>query len=239
MNRAAQVFFILLLPYFLFAQADTLETTKHLFLKKAILPSSLIVAGSLISGKKIELDIRTKVLERTSGKRQTTMDDYFYFAPIAEMYVADLVGVRAKNHWFDQSKNLLMTMALNQIITSSFKQLLNKTRPNGEHHSMPSGHTSSAFATATVLQEEFKSTSPILAYSGFAFSTTTGTLRVINNKHWLSDVLVGAGIGILSAKIIYHFEPLKNWNPFKNRKNMVIYPSIQHHSYSVQSFFVF
>ena len=61
-----------------------------------------------------------------------------------------------------------------------------------------------------------------LAYSGYLFATTTGVFRVLNNKHWVGDVLVGAGIGILVTDLVYRFEPLKNWNPFKNKKTKVI-----------------
>ncbi|HIP32032.1 MAG TPA: phosphatase PAP2 family protein, partial [Crocinitomicaceae bacterium] len=105
------------------------------------------------------------------------------------------------------------------------KNILNKTRPNGGDYSMPSGHTSLAFTNATVLYNEFNQTAPILAYSGYLFSSATGVFRMINNKHWLSDVLVGAGIGILATEIIYRIKPLKNWNPFKKTEGVTLVPS--------------
>ncbi len=79
---------------------------------------------------------------------------------------------------------------------------------------------------ATVLFHEFKNTKPVLAYSGFVFASATGVLRVLNNEHWTSDVIVGAGIGIVITDLVYRFEPLKNWNSFKNRKiSTIISPS--------------
>jgi hypothetical protein len=42
----------------------------------------------------------------------------------------------------------------------------------------------------------------------------------------LSDVLTGAGLGILITKLVYHFEPLKNFNPFKENENMILAPQI-------------
>jgi len=79
---------------------------------------------------------------------------------------------------------------------------------------------------ATVLFHEFKDTKPVLAYSGFVFASATGVLRVLNNEHWTSDVLVGAGLGIIITDLVYRFEPFKNWNPFKNRKiSTIISPS--------------
>lgn len=230
---------LICLSTFLFAQADTTSQSKQKFLKKAIFPTTLILAGSALSGSQVELKLRDQVLQKIGGNDHFPIDNYLQAAPIAEMYLADLVGIRAQNHWFDQSKNLLMTDVLNQTIVTVLKYAINKTRPNGNHHSFPSGHTSFAFANATVLYEEFRATGPVLAYSGFGFATTTGTLRILNNRHWLSDVMAGAGIGILSAKIIYHFQPLKNWNPFRKKKNLVVLPQFSDHSYALHLSLVF
>jgi hypothetical protein len=43
-----------------------------------------------------------------------------------------------------------------------------------------------------------------------------------NNKHWLPDVVLGAGLGILVSRLVYHWKPLKNWNPFLKKKNIAI-----------------
>jgi membrane-associated phospholipid phosphatase len=53
---------------------------------------------------------------------------------------------------------------------------------------------------------------------------------MVNDKHWISDVLVGAGIGILATELVYYFEPLKNFNPFKNSKNISFVPQIDPYS---------
>jgi len=79
---------------------------------------------------------------------------------------------------------------------------------------------------AQVLYEEFKDTSPVLSYSGYAFASTTGALRVFNNAHYISDILVGAGIGILVTKIVYLLNPIIPWNPLKKTKNVVFIPQI-------------
>jgi len=153
------------------------------------------------------------------------------FVPAVEMYIADVAGVKSKNHWFDQTKNLFISNLLTMGITYSLKYAINKTRPNGSPHSFPSGHTTFAFTNATVLYNEFYESSPVLAYSGYAVAITTGAFRMINNKHWFSDVLVGAGIGILVTNLVYYFEPMKNFNPFKKSKNIVVIPSIDYDSY--------
>lgn len=43
--------------------------------------------------------------------------------------------------------------------------------------------------------------------AGYAVAAGVGAMRVYNNKHWCSDILAGAGIGILSASIMYWLAP--------------------------------
>ena len=113
------------------------------------------------------------------------------------------------------------------VITHSLKRGIGKLRPDGSStHSFSSGHTATAFLGGTILYHEYKESNMLYASSGYLFSTTAAGLRVANNRHWVSDVLAGAGIGILVANLIYHFEPLKNWNPFKNTKNITFSPII-------------
>lgn len=89
---------------------------------------------------------------------------------------------------------------------------------------MPSGHTSFAFMNAEVLYNEFKETSPWLAYSGYLFATGTGTMRVMNNAHFVSDVIVGAGIAMLITKVVYWLDLIVRWNPFKKIRGVSFFP---------------
>jgi len=56
---------------------------------------------------------------------------------------------------------------------------------------------------------------------------------MLNNKHWVSDVLVGTGIGILVTELVYHFEPLKSFNPFKKSDKITFIPTISNESYGI------
>ncbi len=198
---------------------------KSSILKKSIFPTTLIGLGILINNSKFEKKIKTSLRNAVGNNYEFKIDDYFQFLPITQIFIADILGVKAKNHWFDQSKYLFFSNIISSTITFFLKKWIGKIRPNGTGNlSFPSGHTTFAFTNATVLYEELKKTSPLLAYSGFGFATTTGAFRMINNKHWLSDVLVGAGIGILSTYLVYHFNPFKNFNPFKKSKNITLLP---------------
>jgi membrane-associated phospholipid phosphatase len=203
---------------------DSIQPTP--FFKSSLLPVGLIGLGAIVNNSNFEKQWQTKLRNKVGNNFEFPIDNYLQYAPIAELYAADLAGVKAKKHWFDQTKYLLLSNLFSFALTHSLKTITNKKRPNGSPNSFPSGHTSLAFTNARILYREFKNTSPALAYSGYAFAVTTGSFRMINNKHWLSDVLAGAGIGIISTELVYYFEPFKNFNPFKKTKNITLIPQI-------------
>ncbi len=210
------------------AQIDSIsnfnQKPESSFLKKSIVPLTLIGTGLIINysnGSFGKENLQEKIHDNLNNFH-TNADDYLLFVPAVTMYTADLLKVESKNDAFTQTKYLAIAGLANNLITFGLKRITDEERPNGEDYSFPSGHTSNAFVMATVLHHEFIDTSPWLAYSGYAFATTTGVLRVLNNKHWVSDVLVGAGIGILVTDLVYKFEPLKDWNPFKTKNTHVI-----------------
>lgn len=188
-----------------------------------ILPAALTSAALVINNSDFERDIQPKI----NRELTTNIDDYLRFAPIAGMYMAEALGVQAENHWFDQSKNAVLSLLLTQLVTTGMKVSIDKERPNGfNNEAFPSGHTSLAFASATVLFEEFKNTEPLLAYSGYAFALTTGYLRIAKNRHWSSDVILGSAVGIAITKLVYHLDHLFAWNPFKRSEKLVFFPKL-------------
>ncbi|MDR1417396.1 MAG: phosphatase PAP2 family protein, partial [Prevotellaceae bacterium] len=110
-------------------------------------------------------------------------------------------------------------------VVQTLKYTVREQRPNnGSYNSYPSGHTSVAFVGATVMYHEFKSSNRLLAYSGFFVATAVGILRTTNQRHWASDVLAGAGIGILSTNLVYYFEPLKSWRLLPQSDRLTLLP---------------
>ncbi|NAS13336.1 phosphatase PAP2 family protein [Poritiphilus flavus] len=198
--------------------------------KQMIIPGVLGGTALLLNNGDFEQELQPKI----NQDLRTNIDDYTRFAPLALMYGADALGVQAENHWFDQSKNAALSLLLTQLITTGIKRSTAKTRPNNfNDEALPSGHTSLAFASATVLYEEFKNTEPLLAYSGYAFASTTAYLRMAKNKHWLSDVLLGSALGIAVTKLVYHFDYLFAWNPFKGPERLVVLPKLDFESSGV------
>lgn len=223
-------FFNLQAQHFTIKDSDSLKTNRPL-LKSSILPLSIIATGVIANNSQFEKGLQSDIRAKVSNDFHFRIDDYFQYAPIAEMYLADALHLEAKNHWFDQTKYLLISNIISAAITHGLKRTTLKTRPDlSSQHSFPSGHTSFSFTNASVLMHEFKDSAPVLAYSGYFFSTTTAAFRVINDRHWLSDVLVGAGIGILATELVYYLEPLKNFNPFQKNENISFVPMMDQNS---------
>jgi hypothetical protein len=92
--------------------------------------------------------------------------------------------------------DLIRGQLLNGIFTESLKVGVNRTRPTGSARSFPSGHTSASFTTAAVLQAHFGWGVGSAAYAAAGF---IGWTRVRDNQHWLSDVVFGSAVGVLSG----------------------------------------
>jgi membrane-associated phospholipid phosphatase len=199
-----------------------LVSKKEVSFKREILPVSLIAIGSALNYTNFKYFVKGKIANTTN----THLDNYIQYAPIAELYISDLAGIKHKNSVWNQTKYLAISEIITSALVQSLKLLTRVERPNGGTLSFPSGHTSNAFTSATVLYEEFRDENLAVALSGYGFSTATGILRMTNNKHWISDVLAGAGIGILVAHLVYSLEPLKNWKPISMSKKYLIIPSI-------------
>jgi membrane-associated phospholipid phosphatase len=190
-----------------YGQKDSVNTSKKIFFKKEIIPLSLIGTGIYVNYAKGSLGkVQLQNNIQNGLNFSTRADDVLQFAPIGVLGFADVLGLKTANNIKTQAKNIVLITATNYVIVKTLKITTNETRPNGSKHSFPSGHTSQAFAMAGILRHELKDSHPVLSYSGYLFATTTGTFRVLNNKHWVSDVLVGAGVGMLVTDIFYKIQ---------------------------------
>jgi len=94
--------------------------------------------------------------------------------------------------WVRAGSEMARSLAYTGIAVTALKVAVRRTRPNGGAYSFPSGHTAAAFAVAPVLARRFGWLAALPAY---AFATSTALGRMEDRKHYLSDVVVGAGIG--------------------------------------------
>src|SRR6185503_15547473 len=118
-------------------------------------------------------------------------------------------GVKSRNTWYNQATMFFLANALNGLLTKRIKHNTHVMRPDASDKlSFPSAHTSSAFVAAEMLHQEFKEQSPWISIAGYTMASAVGALRIMNNKHWLSDVAAGAGVGILSVRLTYLIYPM-------------------------------
>lgn len=182
--------------------------------KFVYVPSLLIISGIAINGNGEEGFKKEIAEERNEHfpKFGTHIDNYLQFSPIAIAYGLDALGYKSKTDIKNRTAILLKGELLMTGVVFGLKKLTHQLRPdNSGYNSFPSGHTAQAFAAATFLSEEYKSKFKWMPYLAYGIATSVGVLRMANNKHYLSDVLVGAGLGILSMKMSYLTHQYK-WN---------------------------
>lgn len=170
------------------------------------LPLTLAVMGIAANGNGRESFKKEVAEERDEHlpKFHTSVDNYLQFAPLAIAYGLDAAGVKSKTDLLNRSAILVKGELLMMGSVSILKKYTHQLRPDGStYNSFPSGHTAQAFAAATLLSEEYKDKLPWMPYAAYGLASSVGMLRMANNRHYISDVLLGAGIGILSMKVAY------------------------------------
>lgn len=210
-------------------EKNTIQDTipQHRWLKASIVPAALIISGTitLLPAKHCLLSkytIHDKVLDLFSGYT-TTADNYLQFAPLGAVFALKAAGVKSRSDFVNQAVITAKAELVMNLVVRGMKTWIHSERPTASgENSMPSGHTAQAFLSATILDMEYRDTSPWISVGGYVTATTTGILRMANNQHWISDVLIGAGIGIFSVKAVY----LTHQYRWGKKNNIVILPAI-------------
>lgn len=206
--------------------------------KKLIIPGILIsygVASLNISAlKQLNLSTRHEIYEHQPYKMK--LDNYTQYTPAVLVYGLNLAGIKGKHNL----KDLTIIYASSQLISAAFvvplKHLTKIERPDGSNfQSFPSGHAATAFSTAHFMFREYKEDHFWLSLAGYPFALFTGIYRAINNKHWVGDIVAGAGFGILSTELAYWLYPKINNLLFKNNKNTttIIAPFFQNNAFGL------
>lgn len=138
-----------------------------------------------------------------------SFDDYTQYVPLAAKYLMKVSGVKGRSSWGRMITSDVLSVALMAGSVELLKQTMDMSRPDGEDkHSFPSGHTAVAFMGATLLNKEYGHISPWVPIASYTVASATAIGRQLNSAHWLSDIVIGAGIGILSAELGYYFADL-------------------------------
>ncbi len=189
-----------------FTDAQRLEGYNKRYLLRAVLPSTaLIVAGistmhgrGLFSSQDL-FDYRNKTFPNFSSNA----DDFAMLAPLIGLYGINIISSQNRHELGRQTLLLVSSGLLTTAMVWPTKALTAIDRPNGKPHAFPSGHTAYAFTIATFMDKEFRHKSPWISVASYSIAGATGVFRVLNNAHWMSDVLAGAGVGLLSVNTVY------------------------------------
>ena len=142
-------------------------------------------------------------------KFQNGLDNYIQYSPFILTLALKTAGVENRNQWGRLFVSTAFSYATMAALINIAKYTIKEQRPDGtSRNSFPSGHTATAFASATILHKEYGLTRSLwYSAAGYAVATATGVMRVMNNRHWASDVIAGAGLGILCTSLMYWLAP--------------------------------
>ena len=171
----------------------------------------LFAAGWAIKGDKAMFRVNAKADQGGKSNTQlltdfkTGIDDYTQFFGPAMVVGLKLGGYEGRSDWPRLLASAGMSYAIMAGFVNGIKYSAKEMRPDGSTaNSWPSGHTATAFVGASLLHKEYGLTrSPWWSVAGYGVATATGVMRVLNNRHWISDVMSGAGIGIMSTELGY------------------------------------
>ncbi|GAM10827.1 PAP2 superfamily protein [Geobacter sp. OR-1] len=185
--------------------------------------TTALVAGSIAVTALYDEDIRDKVATRKGGNLDRAADiGSFVGDPFVHLGIAAAVysgGILGDSPKYKELGEMLGEAALlADASTLILKQTIGRGRPSAsgdsgsfrpfqfrtDYDSLPSMHTASSFAMASVVASA--ADSPITAIASYAAATFVGFSRIYQNKHWASDILLGAAIGELCGRVVtrYH-----------------------------------
>ena len=189
---------------------------------KSFVAPTLLVAAGLATFNQATKQRQTDWHAQHLAGFHTRTDDFLAVAPNLACVVLSLSGVKGRHQPKDQFLIGTIANVLALGTSTGLKYALNVERPDGTSLSFPSGHTTFAFVGASLLSKEYGGRSVWYSVAGYSVATSVGLLRMANNRHWLSDVLVGAGTGILATEVTYAIYPWLKRKIFKRDKWVVM-----------------
>ncbi len=187
---------------------------------KLVIPLSLMLAGGIM-----EDDHQGSWKNKIAVERNNFMpnfrnhiDDYAQFAPFVALYGLEWAGMKPRTDIRNRTAILIKAQVLNLGLVYILKNSFGTRRPDGTALSFPSGHTANVFAGAALLSAEYGQESPWVSILAYTLASGVGVMRMANNKHYISDVLFGAGLGILSVRTAYWTHQYK-WTKTQSTKD--------------------
>ena len=129
----------------------------------------------------------------------------------------------------------LESLLLTSVLTQGVKYITGRKRPadtndrfdfNGpgdfdSNNSFWSGHSSQPFAVASVVSEVYAEDEPWVPYVAYTLAGGSALSRVNDDRHWFSDIFLGAAAGYFIGKLVTRF------NPFLEEQGVGVQPLMQ------------
>jgi hypothetical protein len=192
-------------------------------LKTLLIPGALFAYGVVTQnngGLRVFNDQAKEYIWDGKPHGRPYVEDYLLLVPAAAVYGMNIFGVHGQNNLIDRSIIYGMSNAIANGFVFGLKYFGIEQRPDStDNYSFASGHTAEAFVSAEFLHQEYKGRVHwTVTAAGYAVATTVAYLRMYHNKHWLSDVVAGAGIGMASTRFSYYLYPLMKHIIFGSKK---------------------
>ena len=201
-----------------------------------IAPGALIAVGVGIhcfAHEAVDVPVNRWFQNWRGDRPELDFDNYLRHLPIVMDLGLGLVGAQAEHGALDRFIEASIGALALGAISGGLKELVHSPRPNAwDAKSFPSGHTDWAFLGAELVRMEYGWDWGIPAY---LVATTVAVMRNYNNWHWMSDVIFGAGVGLLSAQIgrwlleptkrLFHI-PTYSWGSGRRDVQAVLAPRV-------------
>ncbi len=178
--------------------------------QQLVAPAVLITVGAIGVSNDWFVDLKNDWRDNLydwRGDHRFHIDDHVQYLPIASNVGLGFVGVPARHPFRERLVVSATGYVAMQTIVWVTKYFVNEKRPDSNaRNSFPSGHTAMAFVGAEMIRKEYGNAWGAGAY---VFASGIGFMRMYNDRHWLNDVIGGAGFGILAANIAYWALPLE------------------------------
>ena len=136
-------------------------------------------------------------------------DDYIQYTPAVVVLGMKAFGVDGYTGFGRFMVSSAFSTVIMAGVVNGLKYTVKRERPDGSaFNSFPSGHTATTFMTATLLHKEYGWKYPWISICGYSLATFVGASRILNKKHWMSDVITGAAVGIGSVHLGYYLTGL-------------------------------
>ncbi len=130
--------------------------------------------------------------------------DILRFAPAVFPWVMKAAGAPTRSGWGRMAVSQGLSASIMAATVKGMKSGMDSERPDGsDHRSFPSGHSAIAFMGATMVAKELGHISPWYTLGAYTLATGIAVERVVDRHHYPTDVVAGAGIGILATELGY------------------------------------